>query len=96
MITDKQVDEAMEKLRIALDAKTPEDLMQKIEDQMVDRFLCWKLPKAFCPDAGISFKPSKPDAYDAPGWWPIGTNLFTADQAREMVRHMLCVPDVEK
>jgi hypothetical protein len=32
-------------------------------DQMVDRFLSWKLPKDFSPDAGISFKPTKPDGY---------------------------------
>ena len=58
-------------------------------DKMVDRFLCWKLPKDFAPDAGISFKPTKPDSYDEPGWWPVGTNLLTADQARAMVKHML-------
>lgn len=58
-------------------------------DKMVDRFLCWKLPKDFCPDAGISFKPTKPDGYDLPGWWPVGTNLLTAEQAREMIKHLL-------
>lgn len=60
-------------------------------DQMVDRFLCWKLPKDFGPDAGISFKPTKPYEGDDLGnsWWPIGTNLFTAEQAREMIVHML-------
>lgn len=61
-------------------------------EKMVDRFLGWKLPKDFCPDAGISFKPTKPDGYDLPGWWPAGTNLLTADQAKEMVRHMLTAP----
>ena len=58
-------------------------------DKMVDRFLGWKLPKDFAPDAGVSFTPTKPDGYDMPGWWPVGTNLLTADQAREMVKHML-------
>ncbi len=57
---------------------------------MVDRFLGWKLPEDFQPDAGISFKrefnentpwPSKHE--------PVGTNLFTAVQADAMVRHML-------
>lgn len=58
-------------------------------NKMVDRFLGWKLPKDFAPDAGISFKPTKPDGYDEPGCWPTGTNLLTAEQAREMVKHML-------
>ena len=60
-------------------------------DEMVNRFLGWKLPPDFNPDAGISFKPTKPHEGDALGnsWWPIGTNLLTADQAREMVKHML-------
>ena len=60
-------------------------------DQMVNRFLGWKLPKDFAPDAGISFKPTEPYEGDELGnsWWPIGTNLLTADQARAMISHML-------
>lgn len=59
--------------------------------QMVDRFLSWKLPEHFSPDAGILFKPTKPYEGDEYGnsWWPIGTNLFSAEQAEAMVRHML-------
>lgn len=53
-------------------------------DKMVDRFLGWELPKNFSPDAGISFKAS-----NNPTCWPVGTNLFTAEQAKEMIRHML-------
>lgn len=60
-------------------------------DEMVNRFLGWKLPKDFSPDAGILFKPTKPDGYDEPGSWPVGTNLLTADQALAMVKHMLGV-----
>jgi hypothetical protein len=59
--------------------------------QMVDRFLSWKLPEHFSPDSGISFKPTKPYEGDEYGnsWWPIGTNLFSAEQAEAMVRYML-------
>jgi hypothetical protein len=59
--------------------------------RMVDRFLSWKLPKDFSPDSGISFKPTKPYEGDEYGnsWWPVGTNLLSADQARAMVVHML-------
>lgn len=88
MITDKQVDEAIEKLKVAFGVATTDALI----DKMVDRFLGWKLPKDFYPDAGISFKPSQPyegDKYGNDSYWPIGTNLFTAEQAREMIKHML-------
>ena len=59
------------------------------EDQikhMVDRFLSWKLPKNFNPDAGISYtRPNYPESYPC----PCGTNLLDATQATEMVRHMV-------
>ena len=57
---------------------------------MVDRFLNWKLPQGFCPDGGISF-----ERFGNTGTThefkrePCGTNLFGADQADAMVRHML-------
>src|SRR5690348_844809 len=67
-------------------------------DRMVDRFLGWKLPKTFGPDAGITFTPSngmtRDEAYDRPGWWPIGTNLLTADEAHAMFAHCLDGPSI--
>lgn len=51
-------------------------------DKMVDRFLCWKLPKDFAPDCGISF-----DSMDGQ-CKPVGTNLFTAEQAKQMFEHV--------
>lgn len=51
---------------------------------LVDRFLSWKLPQDFGPDCGISFKPPT-----HPNSWPVGTNLFTAEQARQMLEHIL-------
>lgn len=57
---------------------------------MVNRFLAWKLPANFAPDAGISFKAAfnehtaHPMKHD-----PSGTNLFDAGQADAMVRHMV-------
>ncbi len=57
---------------------------------MVDRFLGWKLPKDFFPDGGISFKAVFNEHTDHPmKAEPVGTNLFTADQAKEMVEYML-------
>lgn len=63
------------------------------EDQikyMVDRFLAWRLPANFNPDAGISFKPTFNDHMPTPTRHdPSGTNLFDAVQTDAMVRHMV-------
>ena len=56
---------------------------------MVDRFLAWKLPENFQPDAGISFKPQYGSYQGTLKHEPVGTNLFTATQAEQMIRHML-------
>jgi hypothetical protein len=56
---------------------------------LVNRFLGWKLPATFGPDAGISFKPYHPNQTPDSGLWPIGTNLLTASEAREMLEHVL-------
>jgi hypothetical protein len=57
---------------------------------MVDRFLSWKLPENFHPDAGISFEPEFNKHMDPPSRHnPTGTNLFDATQATAMVRHMI-------
>jgi hypothetical protein len=55
-------------------------------DKMVDRFLAWKLPGDFGPDAGVTFNPG----HIAPSspHWPTGTNLLTADQTRQMFEHV--------
>jgi hypothetical protein len=57
----------------------------------VNRFLAWPLPKTFAPDCGISFDGRKPDQWNPVRQWPVGTNLFTAIEAREMFEH--CVAD---
>lgn len=57
---------------------------------MVDRFLSWKLPANFQPDAGISFKAEFNENTPFPmKHEPVGTNLFGADQAEAMIRHLL-------
>lgn len=60
-------------------------------EHMVSRFLQWRLPKDFRPDGGIQFdanaaKKLNPNNHT---YEPVGTNLFTADQAKEMVRFMI-------
>lgn len=55
-----------------------------VTDEMVNRFLNWRLPEDFVPDGGVSFqKPNHPMS------WPVGTNLLTASQARRMLEHVL-------
>ena len=68
------------------------DRKMKVTDEMVSRFLMWRLPAEFSPDCGISFK-SESD-YEHPVFGrskhePMGTNLFNADQARAMLEHIL-------
>ena len=87
MITNKQVDDMDTSLRKSFGRRLPDE---KIED-MVTRFLNWKLPKDFTPDSGIAFNPTKPYEGDEFGnsWWPVGTNLLSAEQARKMIEHVI-------
>lgn len=62
-----------------------------VTNAMVDRFLCWKLPQDFSPDCGISFDGRKDDEWNKNKTWPVGTNLFTAEQARKMLEYVLNV-----
>lgn len=54
-------------------------------DTMVDRFLGWKLPNDFAPDAGVSLDRAYTDKWGMPS----GTNLLHAGQVRQMIEHML-------
>lgn len=68
----------------------------EVTDEMVSRFLAWQLPKDFGPDGGISFSRTvrtmdgeKERAEMGPEWWPTGTNLLSAEQARAMLEFVL-------
>lgn len=52
---------------------------------MANAFLSRKLPKDFAPDGGIEFKAPADEMN-----WPIGTNLFTFEQALKMFKE--CMP----
>jgi len=59
-------------------------------DEMVNRFLNWKLPDDFSPDGGISFqKISNAGTPHEHRYAPVGTNLLTATQAKAMIEYML-------
>lgn len=64
---------------------------------MVDRFLTWKLPADFAPNGGINLDLRYADqSVEELAPWPVGTNLLTATQAAEMIRHLAAgLPDPE-
>lgn len=80
----------------ALADRALDDLNRKrsapvVTEDMVARFLTWKLPPDFWPDGNVCFN----DAAARAGSWPVGTNLLTAVQARAMLEHVLGVPAAE-
>lgn len=95
-MTDQSIEQEIKAKGLAAPRITPEDIEANISAEyfftaeqavsgfngaMVDRFLGWKLPKDFAPDAGISFNEG--------AWWPSGTNLLHAEQAKEMLQHVV-------
>ena len=58
----------------------------KITDEMVDRFLAWPLPDSVCSDTCVTVKD-----YGVAQGWPkrSGTSLLTANEARQMLDHVL-------
>ena len=69
---------------------TREGIEEKLVKHLVDRFCGWHLPKDFHPDGGIMFMDVYDNGTEQGGTFePTGTNLFTADQAKEMFRFLL-------
>lgn len=107
MSTDDQIEKEIKEKGLTAPRITPADIEAAIDgeyyftagdavspevtDEMVGRFLGWKLPKEFHPDAGISFSPPS-----IPEWWPTGTNLFHAAQAKEMLLHAVGAPVIHR
>ena len=74
------------------DDETVERVAQLVP-HLAARFLSWKLPPDFHPDAGISFAPDYNNGTPQGGRHePTGTNLLNAEQAFAMVRHLLDHP----
>lgn len=61
----------------------------KVTDEMVTRFLGWRLPDDFYPDGGVTFDRTVNGGPRPKEWWPVGTNLLTADQAKAMLEYVL-------
>ncbi len=64
-----------------------------VTDEMVTRFLSWKLPEIFRPDCYVTFDHERAKKNNL---WPVGTNLLTADQARAMLEHVLADLQIER
>lgn len=88
-VPESQFKQQLARLFADLQKATPAKV---VTDEMVTRFLGWGLPKDFYPDCGISFDGRKDDEWNKTKTWPIGTNLLTADQARQMLEHVLATP----
>ena len=61
---------------------------------MVDRFLAWPLPDSVSSDVCVSVR-----EYGKEEGWPprCGTNLLTADEARQMLTHVIrCVAKMQQ
>lgn len=65
---------------------TAADACGQVTDDMVSRFLAWKLPADFYPDGGIRFTALVPVGDPS---WPSGTHLLTGVQARQMLDEVL-------
>lgn len=74
-----------------IDARTAAPAVADVKT-MVNRFLCWPIPKTFSPDCGISFDGRKDDEWNKNKTWPIGTNLFNAVEAQAMFEHCAAAP----
>lgn len=100
-MTDQAIEQEIQTKRLTAPRVTPADIEANIageyyftaeqavsgfNESMVSRFLCWKLPADFAPDAGISFDPKC--EYKSPHW-PSGTNLLHAGQVEEMLEHVV-------
>ena len=72
----------------------------EIIKKAVTRFLGWRLPSDFNPDGGISFQREYNVSYNANRGLPpdihepTGTNLFTAQQAEEMIKYILKITPI--
>ena len=63
-------------------------------NKLVDKFLCWNLPKDFSPDGGITYQQNQAIYGNNSPSMPTGTNLFTAGQAKKMFEYLLA--DIEE
>lgn len=66
---------------------TAAEACRNVTNEMVGRFLGWKLPEDFAPNCHISFDREQLKTW--PAYYPSGTNLLNYDQAKAMLEHVL-------
>ena len=69
--------------RTGPDRRAKVETTMQVTDEMVNRFLSWKLPQSVKPDSCV---------LDQTYPHRCGTNLLTADEARQMLEHVLAEP----
>lgn len=79
----------LDRMGTPADKTLPDALAEAQIKHMVDRFLGWKLPKDFRPDAGISYAPPNYTGMALDNHYLSGTNLFDATQADAMMRYLV-------
>lgn len=81
----RALDKVWELMGYELKSRLAANLQPKVTDEMVGRFLGWKLPQDFAPDCYVSFDKERA----AEVLWPTGTNLLHAGQVKDMLNHVL-------
>lgn len=71
--------------RLRADPATAPNFRPSVTDEMVGRFLGWRVPQDFHPDCAVTFDRERLH----PSSWPTGTNLLSATQAQAMLEHVL-------
>jgi len=68
---------------------TESEITSTVTSAMVDRFLSWPMPDSVCSDGCVTQR-----NYGKAQGWPkrSGTNLLTADEARQMLEYVLTSP----
>lgn len=61
------------------EGKQSHRLTEEQKNKLIDRFLAWPLPKSVCSDKCVS-DPTYPNR--------VGTNLLTADEAKQMLDYL--------
>ena len=86
-MTHEQLKQQLETAFDGLGSGRKVKIMDAIIQRIANKVLCWKLPKTFRPDCGISFQPkhSIGTPYESE-YEPTGTNLLDAKEAEDMIR----------
>ena len=81
--------EAADALIAAIERTAQPEPKLEVTEEMVQRFLGWRLPDTFAPDCYISFDRNGIKQMGNGTHWPVGTNLLNDLEARAMLEYVL-------